>query len=55
MDLAAKKAEIRLLLLEPEVDLWKLRELCLTEGGLCDGMYHQSSCQHVLSLFVFPH
>ena len=36
MDLAAKRAEINLVLSEPDVDLWKLRELCLTEGGLCD-------------------
>lgn len=37
MDLAAKKEEIGLVLSAPDVDLWKLRELCLTEGGLVDG------------------
>ena len=36
-DLEAKKAEINLVLSAPDVDLWKLRELCLTEGGLVDG------------------
>jgi hypothetical protein len=36
-ELEAKKAEINLVLSEPDVDLWKLRELCLTEGGLVDG------------------
>ena len=34
-----KAEEINLLLLEPEVDLWKLRELALTDGGLVNGMY----------------
>ena len=34
MDLQQKAERINLLLLEPEVDLWALRELCLTEGGL---------------------
>ena len=39
MDLAAKKEEIGLVLSAPEVDLWKLRELCLTEGGLVEGKF----------------
>ncbi|KAL3934433.1 MAG: hypothetical protein SGBAC_009852 [Bacillariaceae sp.] len=34
IDLQQKAETINLLLLQPEVDLWKLRELCLTEGGL---------------------
>jgi len=34
-----KAEEINLVLLEPDVDLWKLRELALTEGGLVNGMY----------------
>ena len=35
---ADKKAEeINLILCEPDVDLWKLRELALTEGGLING------------------
>jgi hypothetical protein len=28
-----------LVLLEPKVDLWKLRALALSEGGLVNGMY----------------
>ena len=30
----AKAEEINLVLLEPDVDLWKLRELALSDGGL---------------------
>jgi hypothetical protein len=33
-DLQNKAEAINLLLLQPDVDLWKLREFCLTEGGL---------------------
>ena len=32
----AKKQEIAELLQQPEIDLWRLRELALTEGGLVD-------------------
>ena len=32
-----KAREINLVLSQPTVDLWKLRELCLTEGGLVHG------------------
>ena len=32
-----KADEINMVLLEPDVDLWKLRELALTEGGLLNG------------------
>jgi hypothetical protein len=32
-----KAEEINLVLLEPDVDLWKLRELALTDGGLVNG------------------
>jgi hypothetical protein len=39
MNLAAKKEEIGLVLSAPDVDLWKLRELCLTDGGLVDGKF----------------
>jgi hypothetical protein len=34
----AKAEEIRRILSEPVVDLWKLRELSLTEGGLVNGV-----------------
>lgn len=37
MDLNAKADEINLVLSEPDVNLWKLRELALTEGGLVNG------------------
>jgi hypothetical protein len=33
----SKADEINMVLLEPDVDLWKLRELALTEGGLLNG------------------
>jgi hypothetical protein len=36
-ELKGKAEEIYLVLAEPEVDLWKLRELALTEGGLVNG------------------
>lgn len=32
-----KAKEIHAVLAEPEVDLWKLRELALSEGGLVNG------------------
>ena len=35
----AKAEEINLVLLEPDVDLWKLRELALSDGGLVNGKY----------------
>jgi hypothetical protein len=34
-----KAEEINLVLLRPDVDLWKLRELALSEGGLVNGTY----------------
>lgn len=34
IQLSKKAEEISLILAEPDVDLWKLRELALTEGGL---------------------
>ena len=34
-----KAKEIELLLSEHDIDLWKLRELALTEGGLVNGAY----------------
>lgn len=38
-DLQEKAEEINLVLLQPNVDLWKLRELALTEGGLVNGTF----------------
>ncbi len=35
--MSAKAEEIRRILSEPVVDLWKLREMALTEGGLVNG------------------
>ena len=37
MDLNAKVEEIQSVLEERNVNLWKLRELALTEGGLVNG------------------
>ena len=39
--LAAKTQEIRRVLSEPTVDLWRLRELALSDGGLVNGMSMQ--------------
>ena len=39
--------EIEKILAEDEVDLWALRELCLSEGGLVNGMF----CDHS---FIVP-
>jgi hypothetical protein len=36
--LQEKADEINLVMLQPDVDLWKLRELALSEGGLVNGM-----------------
>jgi hypothetical protein len=38
-DLQEKAQFIHLVLMEPKVDLWKLRALALSEGGLVNGMY----------------
>lgn len=35
-----KLNEINAILSQPEIDLWALRELCLTEGGLINGKLH---------------
>jgi hypothetical protein len=45
-----KAEEINLVLLQPEVDLWRLRELALSEGGLVNGT-------KILSVhyFLVPH
>lgn len=37
--LVEKAHDIDLILNEPEIDLWMLRELALTEGGLVNGMF----------------
>ena len=38
-ELQRKAEEINLILLQPKVDLWRLRELALSEGGLVNGEY----------------
>jgi hypothetical protein len=35
--LVEKAVEINLVLSEPEIDLWRLRELAISEGGLVNG------------------
>lgn len=37
--MSTKAEEIRRLLSDPVVDLWKLREMALTEGGLVNGQF----------------
>ena len=39
IDAARKVDEILLLLSDPEVDLWKLREFALSPGGLINGAF----------------
>ena len=39
IQLSKKAKEISLVLSAPDIDLWKLRELALTEGGLVNGMF----------------
>ena len=38
-DLQEKAQFIHLVLMEPKVDLWKLRALAISEGGLVNGKY----------------
>lgn len=46
----SKREEILEVLTKPEVDLWKLRELALSEGGLVNGEYSGvSELRHFLS------
>jgi hypothetical protein len=37
--LVDKAVEINLVLNEPDIDLWRLREFALTEGGLVNGTF----------------
>lgn len=37
--LTNKANEIKLVLAEPDLDLWRLRELALSDGGLVNGEY----------------
>jgi hypothetical protein len=39
-NLQEKAEEINLVLLQPAVDLFKLRELALSDGGLVNGTYY---------------
>lgn len=49
-----KKAEaINLILLQPHVDLWKLRELCLTEGGLVNDTLRQRAWPKLVGLHQY--
>ena len=41
--LANKAEEIRHILSEPTVDLWRLRELAISEGGLVNGTFSVGS------------
>jgi hypothetical protein len=49
-----KRNEIEKLLGEADVDLWKLREMCLSEGGLLNGkLMLQRVCSVYEYYFVF--
>ena len=43
--LKEKAEEINLVLLQPSVDLWRLRELALSEGGLVNGTLRNRLCK----------
>ena len=43
--LREKAEEINLVLLEPDVDLWKLRELAISDGGLVNGAWNHEHCR----------
>ena len=47
-DLQEKAHLIHLALLEPKVDLWKLRALALSEGGLVNGMFATTPGRYVV-------
>jgi hypothetical protein len=50
-----KAEEINLILLQPEVDLWRLRELALSEGGLVNGEFEAPwFWSLVMSLVIVP-
>ena len=46
----AKAEEINLVLLEPDVDLWKLRELALSEGGLVNDTIRRRAWPKLIGL-----
>jgi hypothetical protein len=57
-----KAQEIEQILNEEEVDLWRLRELALSEGGLVNGTLYHAECHccvgylsssHLLFIFIF--
>jgi len=48
-----KAEEINLVLLEPDVDLWRLRELALTEGGLVNGKKAVLVCSVYIYIYIF--
>jgi hypothetical protein len=56
---ASKKLnKINAILSQPEIDLWALRELCLTEGGLINGKqfrYDILNCSFVRSFLLALH
>jgi hypothetical protein len=49
-----KAEEINLVLLAPDVDLWKLRELALSDGGLVNGKISLRILSH-LPIVHFPY
>lgn len=52
-DLQKKAEAINLILLQPQVDLWKLRELCLTEGGLVNDTLRQRAWPKLVGLYQY--
>jgi hypothetical protein len=52
-DLQEKAKAINLILLQPQVDLWKLRELCLTEGGLVNDTLRQRAWPKLVGLYQY--
>ena len=54
--MSSKADEIGRVLSEPVVDLWKLRELALTEGGLVNGKFVNCSidCHYPFVSLTIP-
>jgi len=51
--LAAKAQQIKLVLCEPDVDLWRLRELALSDGGLVNDTIRKRAWPKLVGLYDF--
>jgi hypothetical protein len=53
--LVSKAEELHRVLAAPTVDMWKLRELSLSDGGLVDGKNGLPCCTDVLTVMRSAH